>query len=203
LHKDILDNGGKGDWKGFTKDAVTAAMPAAGEQPTLYIVGGRGGAGKSWFSKSPDSPFDVSKTMYINNDDFKESLPEYAGWNAGSVHEEAGDIADRAHQRARGAGLNVTFDATLKSTGSIGKLIEQYEKAGYRVEGYFMHTAPQVSAVRAMGRFDHTGRYVPAQYILGSTTNEASFDAMTPHFAKWAVYDNNTGNGPVKVVEKR
>jgi hypothetical protein len=54
-----------------------------------------------------------------------------------------------------------------------------------------------------MGRFDHTGRYVPAQYILGSTTNEASFDAMTPHFAKWAVYDNNTGNGPVKVVEKR
>jgi predicted ABC-type ATPase len=177
-------------------------MPGAGEQPTLYILGGRGGSGKSWFSKSPDSPFDVGKTMYINNDDFKETLPEYEGWNAALVHEEAGDIASMAHERARATGLNVTFDATLKSSRSASALVEKYMAAGYRVEGYYMHTAPQVSAVRAMGRFDHTGRYVPASYILDSTTNEKSFDSMSHQFDKWSVYDNNSGSGPVKVASK-
>lgn len=203
LHDQILDHPGKGDWKGFTPEAIAAATPAAGEQPTFHILGGRGGSGKSWFSKSPDSPFDTAKTMYINNDDFKESLPEYQGWNAALVHEEASDLASAAHDRARAAGLNVTFDATMKSTGSIERLVQKYISAGYKVEGYYMHTAPQVSAVRAMNRFMHTGRYVPAEYVLKSTTNEQTFDGMTKYFSKWKVYDNNAGDGPKLVASSK
>jgi predicted ABC-type ATPase len=190
--------------KTFEPDAITAATPAAGEQPTFYVLGGRGGAGKSWFSKSPDSPFDTSKTIYVNTDDYKEALPEYEGWNAALVHEESSDIAESAHEIASRAGLNVTFDATLKSSGTITRLIDKYEKAGYRIEGYFMHTAPQVSTMRALGRFVHggeTGRYVLPQYVLGSTGNEKVFDSLAAHFAKYAVYDNNSSGGPKLVHE--
>lgn len=194
LHDDLLD-------KTFSPQAVGKAIPALGEQPTLYVLGGRGGSGKSWFSKSPESPFDVSKTIYINTDDYKEAMPEYQGWNAAVVHEESADIAARAHEIASGGRLNVTFDATLKSSGTITRIIDQYEKAGYKVEGYFMHTAPQVSTVRALNRFSGlSGRYVTPSYVLGSTGNEKVFDSLIPHFSKYAVYDNNSGSGPKLVL---
>lgn len=187
--------------KTFSEEAIRAAIPKAGEQPTLYVLGGRGGSGKSWFSKSPDSPFDASKTIVINADDYKEALPEYKGWNAAVVHEESSDIAARAHEMASRAGLNVTFDATLKSSGTISRIVDQYEKAGYKIEGYFMHTAPQVSAMRALGRFEHVGRFVPPKYILASTGNEKVFDSLIPHFTRYAVYDNNTKAGPTLVYK--
>jgi hypothetical protein len=189
----------------FTPEAVANAMPSAGGQPTFYVLGGRGGSGKSWFSKSPDSPFDESSTVNINTDTFKERLPEYEGWNAALVHEESSDIALRAHAIAREAGLNVTFDATLKSTGTITRLVNEYKAAGYRIEGYFMHTAPQVSTVRALNRFakpnpgqplSAVNRYVPPAYVLASTGNEKVFDSLVPEFSRYAIYDNNTADGP-------
>src|SRR5262245_9446168 len=71
----------------FTKEAIEAATPKQGETPTLSIFGGRGGSGKGWFTSS--GLVDRSKAIYINSDDMKEALPEYAGWNAAVLHEEA------------------------------------------------------------------------------------------------------------------
>lgn len=198
LHNKLLDDT-------FTPETVAAATPAEGEQPTLYILGGRGGSGKSWFEKSPDSPFATDKTVMLNSDNFKAVLPEYKGWNAAQVHEESSDLVSRGHERARESGLNVTLDGTLRSTASTEKVIQDYVKAGYKVEGYYMHTAPQVSAVRAVGRFmGPEGRYVPVDYILSSTKNEANFDRFaSKYFSNWAVYDNNSGGGPKLVAKKK
>lgn len=193
LHDAIIE-------KIFTAEAIERATPGADEDPTLVFLGGRGGAGKSWFSRAADSPIDAKKFLYLNSDDIKEALPEYEGWNAALVHEESSDILSRANHIARSAGLNVIVDATMRSSGSISRELDKYEDAGYRAEGYFMHTAPQVSAVRALGRFVSSGRYVPPAYVLSSTTNEATFDSMTNRFERWAVYDNNTNAGPVRVV---
>jgi hypothetical protein len=198
IHDDLLN-------RTFTDANIIAAIPKDGEQKTFYVLGGRGGSGKSWFSDSPDAPFDASKTITINTDDYKAELPEFEGWNAALVHEESSDIAERAHDIARDRGLNVTFDATLKSPDTITRLVNGYEKAGYRIEGYFMHTAPQVSAVRALNRFNkpnpgqalsRKNRYVPPSYVLKSVNNEKVFDSLTPRFAKYGIYDNNSGNGP-------
>lgn len=200
LHDRLLD-------ETFTDDQIARALPTDGEQPTLYVLGGRAGAGKSWFS-GPDSPFNEDATVNINTDTFKEKLPEYQGWNANFTHEESSDIATRAHERARSSGLNVTYDATLRSPGGIGKVVADYIAAGYRVEGYFMHTAPQVSVVRALNRFAKPNpgqplgpknRYVPPEYVLNSTGNEKTFDSLIPKFAKYAIYDNNAGGGPKRV----
>lgn len=183
-------------------ETVAAALPEEGQQPTFVVLGGRGGAGKSWFTRSSDSPIEAENFLYLNSDDIKEALPEYEGWNAGLVHEESSDIVGRANHIARSVGANVIFDATMRSTGTIDRLVEEYKAAGYRVEGYFMHTAPQVSAVRAMNRFMSSGRYVPPAYVLSSVTNERSFDALAPKMDNWAVYDNNSSSGPTLIVRK-
>jgi hypothetical protein len=98
-------------------------------------------------------------------------------------------------------GVNVIFDATMRSSGTSDRLAKEYRELGYTVDGYFMHTAPQISATRALNRFMRTGRFVPPEYTLSSTSNEKTFDKAVPSLRKWAVYDNNSGTGPVKVAE--
>ncbi len=181
----------------MTREQVAAASPRVGEQPTLYILGGRGGSGKGWFTGKDGTLADAAKkSVYINNDDVKEALPEYRGWNAGHLHEEASHIAEGMEKYARDNKLNVIVDATLKSKGSLEKRIAQYKAAGYKISGHYMYASPKEAATRALGRFvsgnkkNGKGRFVPPEYSLGSTTNEDTFDSQRDKMDFWEVYDN-------------
>jgi len=180
---------------------VAAATPARGEKPTLYILGGRGGSGKGWFT-SKNGTIDPSKAVYINNDDVKEALPEYKGWNAAHLHEEASEIGEAMEQYARDNKLNTIVDATLKSSTSLENRIAMYKNAGYRISGHYMYASPATAATRALGRFvagnakNGKGRFVPPEYSLSSTTNEHTFDSHRKDMDYWEVYDNN-GDSPV------
>src|ERR1019366_2303025 len=46
---------------------VALATPGAGEDPTLTILGGRGGSGKGWLT-SPDGPIATGTSIYVNPD---------------------------------------------------------------------------------------------------------------------------------------
>ncbi len=185
----------------FTPDAVARAIPERGKRPVLDILGGRGGSGKSWFT-GPEGSVDRSRSIYLNNDDFKERLPEYQGWNAALLHEESAHIGDRAETIAREAGLNTTIDGTMKSGGTLNARIDAFKKAGYEIRGHYMYTSPVNSAMRALERGVRgqektgKGRYVPPEYSLTSKTNEASFDSARHKMDDWEVYDNN-GKAPV------
>jgi predicted ABC-type ATPase len=203
LHDEILD-------KHFSDAAVKAAKPAPGEKPTLSILGGRGGSGKSWLS-GPNGPVDASKAIVLNPDDFKAALPEYQGWNAALLHEEASHITERAERMARKLGLNVVHDATMRTEGSAAKRVHEFKSAGYRIEGHYMHAPPETSAERAIGRFlrgGPTGRYVAPEYTFTSRSNERTFDALKPQFDRWTIYDSSghgyhgTGEKPPRLVAR-
>lgn len=186
LHDEIIG-------KILTPEAVTAALPQPGEKPTYTMLGGRGGSGKSWLT-GEHGPVDASHTLVLDNDKIKGMLPEYQGWNAGLVHEEASSIFNRVDAMARSLGVNVAHDSTMKSTGSNAQYMQAYKDAGYRVEGYYMFLPPEVAAERAIERFTRggeTGRFVPPSYVMGSTTNEKSFDTLKSGYEKWAVYSNH------------
>jgi hypothetical protein len=197
----------------FSPDAISAATPAPGEKPTLTLLGGRGGSGKSWFTNppgvksgyplianNPQSPV-VKGSLVINSDDFKERLPEYMGWNADVVHEESSDLAGMAMDMARYLGLNVVYDATMRSPGTFKREIPLFQKAGYNIDSFFLHTAPHVAAIRAMKRFlqgggANGGRWVPPKYILGSQSNETTFDSLRSLSNRWGLYDGNHKGAP-------
>lgn len=181
----------------FTPEKVAAATPAPGEKPTLHLLGGRGGSGKSWFT-GPQGSVNASKAVMLNNDDFKEALPGYEGWNAALLHEESRHIGKIAERTARERGLNIVIDGTMRRTGDFEKKVNEYKAAGYRIEGHYMYLAPEVSTERAITRFmkgGKTGRYVPPEYTLGSRSNEASFDAVKGKMDRWEIYDNS-GTAP-------
>jgi predicted ABC-type ATPase len=178
-------------------DKVAAATPGPGEKPQLHILGGRGGSGKSFFTSGKPGTIDTSKFVVLNNDDVKEKLPEWKGWNAALIHEESSEIGQRAERIAFGSKLNVVIDGTMKSSTSLEARIKDAKAAGYEVHGHYMYTSPEKSAERAVSRFvrgnekNGAGRYVPPAYSLSSTSNESSFDKVSGLFKTWEVYDNN------------
>ena len=183
LHHSILKNI-------FTPQAVKAARPPAGRSPTLHLIGGRSGTGKSWFT-SPQGTVDKSKAIYLNDDDIKESIPGYKGWNAGLVHEESSELGSHAEHVARKLGLNVIVDGTMHNSSSLEKRTNDYKKAGYKVHGHYMYTPPAKAAARSLGRYVTTGRYVDPKISLASTDNEANFDKVKDKFDDWEIHDNS------------
>jgi zeta toxin len=177
----------------LTRENVKAAKPAPGERPTIHFLGGRGGAGKSWFTKQ-GGKIDLSKSILLNNDEVKKELPEYQGWNAAQLHEESSEVGNQIEDIARLKGLNIVLDGTMRSPGSLQRRVDLYRKAGYRIEGHYMFASPKTAAQRALKRFvdgGDKGRFVPPEYSLSSTTNEKSFDSVRDKMDFWEVYDNN------------
>jgi predicted ABC-type ATPase len=156
----------------LSPDKIKAATPAAGEAPTLDFYGGRGGSGKSWFHRDPDSPgaggggVDLKHAIYINSDDIKENLGNYLdgkphsfgssieweGWRAAQFHEESSLVSKLIEGIARDKGLNVIFDGTMGSKSTLAR-IEDYKKAGYKTRGHYMFLPPEESIKRVISRF--------------------------------------------------
>lgn len=185
----------------LSPDKVVSALPAKGEKPTVAILGGRGGSGKSWLAKG--GPVAGNKFISINPDEVQEHLPGYEGWNAALYHVEAAEISQRIEHAARSLGLNIIRDSTLR-TGAVSMAqVALYKKAGYRIEGHYMFASPATATARGLKRFQKPGgRYVPPSYIMGSTTNEYTFDLMRPDFDKWSVWNNDADKGEPKLVAK-
>lgn len=186
----------------FNSKVVKAATPKPGEKPVFTILGGRGGSGKSWFE---GKVFNPKKSVTLDADAIKKQLPEYKGFNAFQVHEESSYIFDKATAIAQEAGLNLTHDATMKTTKKAISLVKDMKKAGYDVDAHYMFLPPQEAAVRAVARFNGpTGRYVPPEVVLSNTTNEASFDAIKHLTRSWSFMDNSVprGHPPLLIARK-
>ena len=176
-------------------DRVRAARPEAGEAPTFTVLGGRAGSGKSWVTRPGEGPVDAGRAIVVDNDEIKAMLPEYKGWNAGLVHEEASHLAERIIDIARQLKCNVVLDGTMRSFAPMRERLETFKRSGYQLSGYYVFASPETAARRAVTRGMRTGRYVPPAYVLSSTANERSFDALSGYFNNWAVYDNDHDEG--------
>jgi uncharacterized protein len=175
----------------YPPEVLAAAAPPEGQKPTMTLLGGRGGSGKSWLTKK--GPVDAAHAMVIDSDEFKQNLPGYEGWNAYYFHEECDALIDMARDMATKLGLNVVHDGTLKSPSGATQLVGHYKDQGYDIEGHYMFCPPDVATGRAMqryGRGGETGRFVPPEVILENRLNERNFDMLKSQFKNWSVYDN-------------
>ncbi len=184
----------------LSEERVKAAMPAPGEKPKFIILGGRGGSGKSSFK---GSVYDPAKFIVMDADAIKGLLPEYEGWNAAQVHEESGELFDKAVEMARELGLNIVLDKTMKTAKSAIADVNAFKDAGYSTEAHYMHLPRQEAAKRAVGRFINggaSGRFVPPEVVLSNTTNESAFDSVRELVDKWSFRDNNVPKGAQPIL---
>lgn len=188
-------------WKAF--EGWEDKVPKTGK-PKLVILGGRGGSGKSHFTKGENAQYPKDKFVVIDPDAFKESLPEYknlvdsgdkyAGLNAWEVHEESSDMKKRALEMAKNLGVNTVLDGTLSKYSSVKKVVDEFKKAGYDVEGAYMHLPREKSTARGILR-GMNGRFVPVGQLLAMKENEDVFEQLMSDFSKWTIYDNDVPFG--------
>ena len=116
LHRNIIG-------EVLSEDALAAAMPGPGEDPTLTLLGGRDGSGKrTWLYTG--QVVDAKKNIILDNHKFEEMLGDpklfpaevdtsrwhvYEGWNAGLFHAEASDVVEQIMTAAMDARVNVVF----------------------------------------------------------------------------------------------
>jgi predicted ABC-type ATPase len=196
VHADILQ-------KIFTPEKVDRAVPAKGEKPVLHLLGGAGGSGKGWFTKPGEGTVRTDNAIYLNTDDMKAMLPEYAGWNAPNLHEESSYLMKVAEKIALAQGLNIIIDGTMGKLKQLQDRVKNYKASGYRVEGHFMRVSPETAAKRALGRFvrgGETGRYVPPELLLAHAATQ-NFETAREKMDASEVYDNE-GDAP-KFVSRR
>jgi predicted ABC-type ATPase len=194
LHKRIFD-------KFLSPEKINAAKPEIGEHPTLIMLGGRGGSGKSWFEHQV---YDPSKAIVLDADLIKKELPEFEGWNANQTHQESGDLLEKLLVAAREKKVNIVLDATMKTPASAMKKVLAFKDAGYLIECHYMHLPRQEAAKRAVSRFmGKTKRYVPISHILANKTNEETFDMVKKLADAWSFRDNNVpeGDPPILISE--
>lgn len=171
-------------------NGISKAKPVAGETPTYTVLGGRGGSGKSWFSRG-NGPVDDSNVLLMDSDAIKQLLPEFKGWNAGQLHLESSYLFDEITKIARRMGYNVVHDMTLKNAKQAVARMTAFANKGYQLEGYYMYLPRHEAANRAVARaLGEEARYVPLDVILTNTQNEIVFDQLRSSFSRWGMWDN-------------
>lgn len=193
------------DSKHVGKDAICSDD----EQPTLTLLGGRGGSGKSNFD---GLVYDREKVIVIDADEVKKLIPEYKEWNAFQVHEESSYLMKRIVKEAMESRMNVVIDQTMSKEKQSQKYLDTFKEAGYRTEAHYMFLPPQESVKRGMTRFrddgkngKYTGRFVPRKVLGDMNENEKVFDNIKGQVDNWSFYSNygvKKGSKPILISKK-
>jgi predicted ABC-type ATPase len=186
---------------------IRTAKPEDGNKPTMIMLGGRGGSGKSWFN---NNLYDPNKFVILDADSIKEELPEYKNWNAAQFHEESSDILEQMIDFCKKNRLNVVIDMTMKTPKSAYERLALFKDKGYRTEAHYMHLPPQEAAKRAIKRYrdgddkpgQYKGRFVPPEVILSMRKNEETFDQIKGLVDNWSFRDSTEGFPPKLISQK-
>lgn len=195
--------------------------PVPRDRKALF-TGGIGGSGKGATLKERNKG-EGTKYLTLNADDVKEVMAEMGMIEVPDnmapmegvalIHEESSDITSALADRAYKQGMNVVWDITMGSTGSVQKRIDDLRENGYTdIVGTFTDVPLEMSVngaaqryARGMDKFidgnGYGGRYVPEGVIRkaetetpGVTRNKQVFNSLRDQFDSWEVWDNNRYN---------
>ncbi|MFI9840249.1 zeta toxin family protein [Nonomuraea sp. NPDC051941] len=144
--------------------------------PTMIVVGGQPGAGKSTTIRRLHEGFrERGGAIRLIVDEYKDFHPAYArlmAWNDVATNNLIQPIAKQwqamAFEHVIAYGFNVIVEATLGDPREAGAFIKQFQDHGYQVETEFVAAAGAQSRLSVLTRYlsekvSHgAGRFVPA-----------------------------------------
>ena len=197
-------------------EIVNAVMKRAESIPDdgkVILSGGLPGAGKTTALQALPGT-DPKQYLDIAPDDFKEELARrglvpdigLTPMEASPlISDEAHHIANMVVARATAQRKNMMIDLTMHPSDYAGERIEALHKAGYKVEGVYVHVPIETSVDRVQARYLRGatspglgGRYVPPgdiRSIWGTggpvSKSHQEFDRLKARFDKWELIDNS------------
>jgi predicted ABC-type ATPase len=168
-------------------------MPAP--KPTIYLIAGCNGAGKTTFAKEFLPTIGVIR--FLNADEIARGLsplrPEVVAFKAGKLLlSELRELIDR-HE-------NFALESTLSGRTYV-KIFKEAKQRGYEIELHFIWIPDVREAIRRVRqRVIEGGHHVPAADIRRrfARSNQHLVDDYAPLANKWFLWDNSTP--PAKLV---
>ena len=163
--------------------------------PSLYIIAGCNGAGKTTASMSV-LPEVLDCREFVNADEIAKGLspfkPEEVAIEAGKLMLQRIDLLLSRH-------VTFAIETTL-ATKSYKNLVEQAKKAGYQVILlFFWLSSPEMAEMRVAQRVASGGHNIPKEVIhrryWAGLRN--LFEIFVPIVDLWSLYDNTKELAPV------
>lgn len=156
------------------------------KKPTVIILAGQPGAGKSALSRQAEQRLDKDGgAVVVDVDELRASHRGYRSFQAENgrtaasrVQSDAGRWGDELIQDASDARRNIIVDGTLKSPDKAEQLCEDLKSKGYRVEVHAIAVRKEDSELGVYRRYEHglgkkQPRWVPEDIRKDSYTGMA------------------------------
>lgn len=163
--------------------------------PTLYIIAGCNGAGKTTASMVV-LPQVLDCREFVNADEIAKGLSPF---NPENVAIEAGKLMLKRIDHLLSKGETFAIETTL-ATKTYRNLVERAKKSGYQVELlFFWLPSPQMAEQRVATRVASGGHNIPKdtihrRYWLGL---QNLFNIFIPIVDLWSLYDNSENAHPI------
>ena len=186
------------------------------DKPVAVFLMGNPGSGKTSSGLPLVKEFtglDPGDFTNLNADDVKSAMPEYEGWNAGSLHEESSWLVEgQATVKAVEDSHNIIFDLVGKNGKKMREMADNLHANGYEIQVIQTRLAEEESAARAWDRGRENslgsdrpedrkkwGRFVPPEYVYEDVDGKPdnTFEDLKSHPAvsNWSAVDTDIPYG--------
>jgi len=168
--------------------------------PTLYIIAGPNGVGKTTFADSY-LPDEAKQLEFVNADLIARGLSPY---DPDSATVEAGRIALKRIRELIALRKGFTWETTMSGRSAIGRLREA-RTAGYVLKAYFLWVGdPEVVLRRIRQRVVEGGHNIAEQVSRRRffKTIQNFLKLYRPMIDAWKLYDNDLPAPRLLAVEK-
>jgi predicted ABC-type ATPase len=163
-------------------------MPST--EPTIYLIAGCNGAGKTTFAKA-FLPHEVKCLNFLNADLIAQGLSPL---NTGAAAIKAGRLLLAEFRAFVARRETFAFESTLSGTTHTG-LLKRAKRAGFRIHLHYLWLPnPTIAIARVRERVKMGGHDVPVTDIrrrFGRSLRHFVHDCA-PLADRWAVWDNQT-----------
>jgi UDP-N-acetylglucosamine kinase len=145
--------------KKIWSEDVTNANLQTQDKPTLIVIGGQPGSGKSHTQELVTKKYLNNNALFISGDSYREKHPHFNELNKldnTKVYENTSKFVDevtkKLSDKAIDGNLNVVMESTLKNFDKTKKEIDAFRDAGYRTKVVVVATRADVSWQRTISR---------------------------------------------------
>ncbi len=159
-------------------------------KPTLIVIAGPNGSGKTSITTQILKHEWISNCMYINPDNIAQE--EFGNWNNLENIIKAANLATQRRYKCIENNQSLIFETVFSATDKIDFLILAKQK-GYFIRLFFVGTNhPSINASRIAMRVIEGGHDVPISKIISRYTKSISNCCLTSTFVdRIYVYDNS------------
>ena len=163
------------------------------KKPTLCVVAGPNGSGKTTATIQLLNDEWAADSLYINPDNIAQET--FGDWNSPDAIIKAAELATKQRYECLELGRNFVFETVFSSSEKL-EFLRKAKEAGFFIRMFYVCTSnPSINAARIAKRYLNGGHEVPISKIISRYYKSLRNVANAISFVDRAyVYDNSVDN---------